>query len=127
MRYMGFVKMAGDVGEAPPALFEAMGEHVQRGFADGVLVDAGGLYATSCRTELRVRGGQVTSTDGPFAEAKEEVGGYAIIEVRDHAEAVEQARQLAELHRQHWPEWEGAIEVRRIATPDEAGPGDAGH
>jgi hypothetical protein len=122
MRYMGFVKMTEVDPEPPQALIDAMGEYMQKAVADGVLVDTGGLYATSERTEIRVRGGQVTTFDGPFTEAKEEVGGYAVLEVRDHAEAVEQARALAELHRQHWPEWEGAIEVRRIAGPDEGPP-----
>jgi hypothetical protein len=120
MHYMVFVKMAEDIGDPPAALVEAMGAEMARGFADGTLVQAGGLYATSCRTEFRVRAGEVTSTDGPFTEAKEAVGGYAIIDVRDHAEAVENARRMAELHRQHWPTWEGAVEARRIAGPDDA-------
>lgn len=119
MRYMGFVKMGDGDHEPPVELQQAMGEEIERGFAEGVLVDTGGLYATSFRTEVRVRGGQVTSTDGPFSEAKEAVGGYAVLDVRDHAEAVEYARRLAELHRKYWPEWEGAIEVRRIAGPED--------
>lgn len=122
MQYMAFVKMAEDLGEPPAALMEAMGDEMARGFADGTLVHTGGLYASSYRTEFRVRAGEVTSTDGPFAEAKEAVGGFAIIDVRDHAEAVENARRMAELHRQHWPEWEGAVEVRRIAGPDDGPP-----
>lgn len=122
MRYMGFVKMDESIGEPPQALMDAMGQHMQQGFADGVLIDTGGLYSTSERTEVRLRSGQVTSTDGPFTEAKEEVGGYAILEVRDHAEAVEHARALLELHKQHWPEWEGAVEVRRIAGPEDGPP-----
>jgi hypothetical protein len=119
MHYMVFVKMGDDVGEPPAELREAMGTEMMRGFADGTLLQTGGLYATSFRTEFRVRAGEVTSTDGPFTEVKEEVGGYAIIDVRDHAEAVENARRMAELHRQLWPGWEGSVEARRIATPDE--------
>ncbi|MGN6251653.1 MAG: YciI family protein [Marmoricola sp.] len=118
---MGFVKMAGDQGEPPAALMQAMGEYVEKGIADGVFVDGGGLYATTFRAEVRVRDGQVTTFDGPFTEAKEEVGGYSILEFRDHDEAVEGARQLVELHVQHWPGWQGSVEVRRIAGPDEAG------
>jgi hypothetical protein len=119
MQYMSFVKMTGDGGEPPKELQDAMGEEIERGFADGTLVHIGGLYATSYRTEFRVRAGQVTSTDGPFSEAKEEVGGFAIIDVRDHAEAVENARRLAELHHKLWPGWEGSVEVRRIAGADD--------
>jgi hypothetical protein len=113
--------MADDIGEPPAALSEAMGKEMARGFADGTLVQLGGLYATSCRTEFRVRAGEVTSTDGPFTEAKEAIGGFAIIDVRDHAEAVENARVMAELHQQHWPGWEGSVEIRRITGAEEAG------
>ncbi len=122
MHYMVFIKMADDVGNPPTALMEAMGQEMQQGFADGTLVHTGGLYADSFRTEFRVRAGEVTSTDGPFTEAKEAVGGFAIIDVRDHAEAVENARRMAELHRLHWPEWSGAVEARRIAIPGDGPP-----
>lgn len=122
MRYMGFVKMDSSQGEPPAALMEAMDEYVQKSIADGVFVDGGGLYATSFRAEFRVRDGQLTTFDGPFTEGKEEVGGYSILEFRDHDEALEGARQLAELHRTYWPEWEGSVEVRRIAGPEEGPP-----
>lgn len=121
MRYMGFVKMDHTIGEPPQALMDAMDAFVAESIADGTFVEGGGLYATSFRSEVKVRGGQVTSTDGPFAEGKEEVGGYSVIEVRDHAEALECARALVQLHVDHWPGWEGAVEVRRIAGPDEVG------
>ena len=49
----------------------------------------------------------MTISDGPFSEAKEVVGGYSLIEARTHAEAVEMATKFMELHRVHWPEFEG--------------------
>ena len=122
MRYMVFVNMREDIGSAPPALVSAMDAAMAEGFASGVLVDAGGLWSTDASTELVVRGGQVTTTDGPFAEAKEVVGGYAVIEVRDDDEAREQGRLMATLHQQHWPAWEGSVHVRRIASPDDGPP-----
>jgi hypothetical protein len=122
MRYMVMVKMAEDVGTAPPALVEAMGAEMQQAFADGSMIDAGGLYPTAHSTEIRMRAGAVTTLDGPFAEAKEVVGGYAIMEARSHAEAVEGGRRVVELHQQHWPSWEGSVEVRRITEPDEGPP-----
>jgi hypothetical protein len=64
----------------------------------------------------------VTTSDGPYAEAKEVVGGYSIIEARSQEEAVEGARRVIELHAEHWPAWEGAVEVRRIAGPEEGPP-----
>ena len=122
MRYMVFVKMAEDVGDAPPALVEAMGREMAQSFADGSMVDAGGLYPTAQSTEIRLSAGHVTTTDGPFAEAKEVVGGYAIVDARSEEEAVAGARRVIELHQEHWPSWEGSVEVRRISGPDEGPP-----
>ncbi|WP_248580796.1 YciI family protein [Nocardioides sp. InS609-2] len=122
MRYMVFVNMREDVGAPTPALVSAMNELMTEGFASGVLVDVGGLWSTGASTEFVVRGGQVTTTDGPFAEAKEVVGGYAVIEVRDDDEAREQGRLMATVHQQHWPEWEGSVHVRRIASPSDGPP-----
>ena len=122
MRYMVLVKMAEDVGDAPPRLHEAMGAALQEAFADGSMIDAGGLYPTAQSTEVRLAGGQVITTDGPYAEAKEVAGGYSIIEARSHEEAVAGARRVIEIHRDFWPGWEGSVEVRRIATPDEGPP-----
>ncbi len=119
MRYMVFVKMPEDVGEPPEALVGAMGKEMGEAFAEGWMVDAGGLYPTAQSTEIRVAGGQITVTDGPYAEVKEVVGGYSIIEVRSQDEALAAARRVAELHQEHWPAWEGSVEVRRIAGPDE--------
>jgi hypothetical protein len=120
MRYMGMVKMPENNTEEPPqALVEAMGAEIERGFADGTLIEAGGLYPTAQSVEIRMRAGTVTTTDGPFAEGREVVGGYSIIEVRSHEEAVAAARRVVELHQEHWPTWEGSLELRRISGPDE--------
>jgi hypothetical protein len=119
MRFMVFVKMAEDVGDAPQALMEAMGKEMGEAFADGSMLDAGGLWPTAQRTEIRLKGGQVTTTDGPYAEAKEVVGGYSVIEARDQAEATEGARRVIELHREFWPGWEGSVEVSPITGPDD--------
>lgn len=116
---MVFVKMAEDVGDAPPALMEAMSEEIGGAFADGSMVAAGGLYPLSESTEIRLDAGETTIVDGPYSEVKEVVGGFSILDVRSREEAVESARRVVELHKQHWPSWSGAVEVRRIAGPDE--------
>ena len=122
MRYMVFVKMAEDVGDAPPALVEAMGREMGEAFAAGSMIDAGGLYPTAQSTQMRLSGGGISTTDGPYAEAKEVVGGYSIIEARTHEEAVQGARRVLELHLEHWPGWEGSVEVRRISGPEDGPP-----
>jgi hypothetical protein len=125
MRYMVFVKMPEDVGAPPDALVAAMGGEMEKAFADGTMLDAGGLYPPSQSTEIRLTAGTITTTDGPYTEAKEVVGGYSIIEVRSEEEAVADARRVLELHQQHWPGWEGSVEVRRISGPDEGPPSQA--
>ena len=122
MRYMVFVKMAEDVGEPPAALVEAMGREMGQAFADGSMVDAGGLSPTAQSTEIRLTGGAITTTDGPYAEAKEVVGGYSILEARSEDEVVAGARRVLELHQEFWPGWEGSVEVRRIAGPQDGPP-----
>ena len=122
MRYMVLVKMREDVGDAPAELQEVMGRELMAAFASGSMIDAGGLWPTAQSTEYRVTGGQLLTSDGPYAEAKEVVGGYSIIEARSHEEALAGAHRVAEIHVQHWPGWEGSVEVRRISGPEEGPP-----
>ena len=114
MRYMMFVKMAEDVDPAPAALGEAVRAEMQDLFASGTMVDAGGLASSPESTQIALRSGDVIVTNGPWAEAKEVAGGYAILEARALEDAVEAARRLVEIHKEHWPGWEGAVEVRPI-------------
>ena len=53
-------------------------------------------------------------TDGPFTETKEVVGGYAMCEFASRDEAMKMAREFMELHRLHWPAFEGECEVRPL-------------
>jgi len=77
------------------------------------------LTSTARATRVQVRGGQAKWLDGPFAEAKEVVGGFAVFELPSKEAAVESARAFIELHRRHWPGWEGETEIRQIAeVPD---------
>jgi hypothetical protein len=122
MRYMVFVKMAEDVGDAPAELQEAMGREMGEAFASGSMIDAGGLYPTAQSTQIRLTEGRILTMDGPFTEAKEVAGGYSILEARSEEEAVQGARRVLELHQRYWPGWEGSVEVRRIATPQEGPP-----
>jgi hypothetical protein len=122
MRYMVLVKMAEDVGDAPADLQEAMGREMGEAFASGSMIDAGGLYPTAASTQIRLTEGRILTMDGPFTEAKEVAGGYSILEARSEEEAVQGARRVLELHQRYWPGWEGSVEVRRIATPQEGPP-----
>ena len=98
----------------PQALLDAMGQFVGEGFKSGVLKDTAGLKSTSEGFRVRSSGGKLKVTDGPFTETKEIVGGYALVEVKSKEEALDIARQFMELHRVHWPAFEGECEVRPL-------------
>lgn len=122
MRFMVFVKMKEDVGDAPAALHEVMGRELSEAFAAGSIIDAGGLWPTAQSVEMRLAAGSIRVSDGPYAEAKEVVGGYSILEARNQEEAAEGARRVLQIHLDNWPGWEGSVEVRRISGPEEGPP-----
>jgi hypothetical protein len=93
----------------PPDLAESLAAWVERMTARGVLLDGSRLQPVSDATTLRVRGGEVLLTDGPFAETREQVAGYDIIECADLDEALEVASQ-------HPTALVGSIEVRPFWT-----------
>jgi hypothetical protein len=112
MRYLMMIctdeKATGDVtpedGEAMMAEYSAFGEEMgQR----GVLQGGERLYPTSDATTVRVRDGEVLTTDGPFAETKEQLGGYYVAECKDLDEAIGVAAKIPGARL-------GSIEVRPI-------------
>src|SRR3954462_1778370 len=116
MKYLMFIKHAERPGQTQPpkALMDAMGEFVGRMFASGVPKETAALKPTSQAYRIRSSGGKLQVIAGPFAEAKEVIGGYALVETRANEEADAVAREFMELHRVHWPEFECESEVRRI-------------
>jgi len=94
---------------------EAIGNLVQDAMKAGVMVDMGGLMPTASGARVRLSGGKVSVIDGPFAEAREVIGGYAFFSLPSLDEAIMWSRKLMDLHRLHYPEWEGEIEIRRIS------------
>ena len=119
MRFMMFIKHPADyAGSNPPqALYDAMGEFVGEQMRRGVFIDGAGLQPLAKATRVRLAGGKISVTDGPFAEAREVVGGYALCELATREEAVALAREFMELHRLHWPGFEGESEVRPLEDP----------
>lgn len=115
MRFMTMVKAKEGSGWPPPALMQAIADLGVEATKAGVLVETGGLLPSSQGATLRLSAdGDVTVTDGPFAESKEVVGGYAVYEVKSKEEAVEWCRRFLDVHRIHWKGWEGEIEMRQI-------------
>jgi hypothetical protein len=121
MKYLTFIRHSESYREfAPPAaLMAAMGRFVQQSFKDGTLVDTGGLLPSKDGARVRLAKGKITVTDGPFTETKEVIGGWAILRADSKAEAIRIATEFMELHRQHWPAFEGESEVRPMFEPGE--------
>ena len=119
MKYLTFIRHSESHREAgpPPALMEAMGRFVQGALQDGSLVDTGGLLPSKDGFRIRLAKGRISMTDGPFSETKEVIGGWAIIKADSKDEALRIAREFMELHRVHWPEFEGEAEVRPMFEP----------
>src|SRR5580700_10673535 len=119
MKYLTFIRHSESYREAgPPApLMEAMGKFVEKSLKDGSLVETGGLLPSKDGARVRLANGKITVTDGPFSESKEVIGGWAILKAESKAEALRIATEFMELHRKHWPEFEGESEVRPMFDP----------
>ena len=118
MRYMMFIKHTEDYRgkEIPPGLIEAMGEFIGEYAKQGKFIDGAGLKSSHKGKKVQLRNGKLNVVDGPFTETKELVGGYSIMECESDEEALDIARKFMELHRIHWPEFEGESELRPIET-----------
>ena len=122
MRFMMIVKHAEKQGPPPKELMDAIAKLAEE--------DAKDRHDDRQRRARADRAGrprpafrrQVTVTDGPFTEAKEVVGGYAQFELKSKEEAIEGAVRFMELHKKHWPGWEGETEVRQMFGPEDFGP-----
>src|SRR4051812_21494097 len=117
MKFMTMVKSSEQAGPPPMALMQAIGQLGAEAVKAGVLVEMGGLMPTAMGARVRASKGKLSVIHGPFAEAKEVIGGYAVYDVASRADAIEWCRRFMELHVQHWPGWEGETELRQIFGP----------
>ncbi len=114
MRFMIMVKGAENAGMPPKELMDGIAKLGVEATKAGVLVETGGLMPSAMGAKVRLVKGKLTVTDGPFTEAKEVIGGYAVYELPSRAEAIEWTKRFMELHR-HWAGWEGEAEIRQVA------------
>ncbi len=96
MRFLGYTLADPSTPIPPPSpdLYATMGEFVAEATQAGVLLATGGLASPDEATRVKYTGGEFTVLDGPFAEAKELIGGWALMEVRDKAEAIEWTKRF---------------------------------
>jgi len=120
MRYM-FIVTSDQAASPTPALMEAMGKMADREIKAGRMIDDGGLFPLQMGARVTIQDGDVRVIDGPFVEAKEMIGGYAVFELASKEEAVASAVEFMQLHKDHMPGWEGTCEVRGIAGSQTCG------
>ncbi|WP_438316963.1 YciI family protein [Streptomyces sp. HUAS TT3] len=97
--------------EFPPEFEQRMGALLEDITKAGVMLDTAGLRPTAEATRVTWSGGKLSYTDGPFTETREVVGGYALLQAKDMAEAMEWAKRFLEVHP---VEWTVGLEVRQI-------------
>ena len=113
MRFFNIVTSA-QQGPPTPELMEAMHKLANREIKAGRMIDSGGLEPLAKGARVSVKAGKVIVLDGPYVEAKEVIGGYAIFEFRNKEEAVASAVEFLQLHKDHQPGWEGTCEIRAM-------------
>jgi hypothetical protein len=118
-RFMGFVRMEENIGMPPQSLFDAMDAYIAERADKGIFLDGGGLFGTEDAVNYVVRQGEVSRVDGPYAEAKEVVGGWSLLQYPTLEEAVADQKAFAELHAEHWPEVTVIATLRQIAEEPE--------
>jgi hypothetical protein len=115
MKFMMLVhEVTRPTADAPAELFAAIGALGAENTANGSLVEIGGLLPIESGAVVRLDSGKITTTDGPFAETRELVGGYAVYDVPDVKVAAQKAEDFLEAHRSTWPGWVGWVEVRAM-------------
>ena len=117
MRFLSIVKINENSGLQPsPKLMADMGKLMDELSREGKLVHTAGLAPTAEGMRIRLSGGRLSVKDGPFTEAKEVIGGYALLEAESREEAMEITKRFL---RVHGDEWDVECEVRRLMTDGE--------
>jgi len=119
MKFMMIVKHPENYSYPPKALMDEITKLRDEAIKSGKLLGDGGLLPMAAGATVRLSGGKVDVIDGPFTEAKEIIGGYAQFELASKEEAVASAVEFMELHREHWPDWNGVCEVRQMMVHGE--------
>jgi len=120
MRFMVLVKASpeSEAGEMPPEeLLAAMGRYNEELVRAGVMLDGSGLQPSSKGARVSFSEGKPTVTDGPFAEAKELVAGYWLLQARSWDEVIEWVKRA--------PFPEGDVEIRQVFELEDFGPSEA--
>jgi hypothetical protein len=111
MRFLSIYKTAERPTPPMPEEMAAMGKLIEEGMKAGWLLATEGCLPTSLGAKVRRSSGKLSVNDGPFTEAKEVVGGFAILKTNSKEEAIELARKFLEVA------GDGECELRQIYEP----------
>jgi hypothetical protein len=116
MRFISMIRVDETTGQVPSEqLMNDMGKLIEELTRTKQLVSTAGLRPSSEGVRVRLRGGKLSVRDGPFAETKEVIGGYAIVEAASKEEAVELTRRFLKVH---GSDWDIECEVRQLDGPE---------
>ena len=116
MRFLSMIRIDEKTAKPPTErLMAEMGKLMEEMTKAGILIDTAGLRPTSEGVRVRLRGGKLSTVDGPFTETKEVIGGYAILEVKSKEEAIKHTRRFLQVH---GDEWDLDCELRQLDGPD---------
>ena len=117
MRFLSMVRINENTGMQPsPQLMADMGKLMEEMTRAGKLIDTAGLLPTSEGVRVKLARGKLSVVDGPFTEAKEVIGGYALLEAASKEEAIELTKRFLKVH---GDEWNLECEVRELATHEQ--------
>ena len=100
-----------------PEKLAAIGKLTEEMIRSGVVLDTGGILPSSAGARVKMKNGKFTATDGPFAETKELIVGYAIVQAKSKEEAIELTRKFMSVA------GDGEGEIRQLVGPGD----DKGH
>ena len=116
MRYLSMVRIDETRGQQPSErLMRDMEKLLDEMIREGALVTTAGLRPTAEGARVRLRQGRLSTTDGPFTESKEVIGGFAILEAASMKEALALTERFMAIHGE---EWDIECEVRQIDGPE---------
>ena len=116
MRFLSMIRVDENTGQVPSErLMHDMGNLIEEMTRDGSLVRTAGLRPTREGVRLRLKGGKLSTIDGPFVETKEVIGGFAILEAPSMQAAIELTKRFLKVH---GDEWEIECELRPLDGPE---------
>jgi hypothetical protein len=116
MKFLSMIRGTENTGKVPSEkMMKDMFALMEQMTREGVLLNTAGLMPTAAGKRMRFRNGKVSITDGPFAETKEVVGGFAILEAPSMEKAMELTKRFLAIHD---AQYDIECEVRPFAGPD---------